>query len=162
MDKIYLKIIAGVERQQTIEKVIEWLRSYDFRFVEYNSLSSMGQIECYRPKHSKYSWMIRKGYSGKWDGTILFGIKMWGKKNSKVLVYSNHPDDLGYLKTIKKNWSDKADINFRKIVVKLKFPDYLTYEERRKWRTEYHKQKNNPNRIPTEWYLQHFSNIQFI
>lgn len=154
MAKIHDKIIAALKRQTTMEKAIEYLRSLNFIFVEGDKDTKQYEL------HKGYSWVVRE-VNNKKDNTdylLMFGIKMWGKKNSKILVYKEGTHE----ETIRVPWKDKADINFRKIVVKLKFPDYLDYDERRKWRTEYHKQKNNPKRIPSEWYLKILPDIKFI
>lgn len=167
MTKIHDKIIAALKRQKTMEKAIELLRSLDFRFKEPFTIHDLPE-RLYR-----YTFMVYKSKRG-WDYSLIFGIKMWGKKNSKIMIVQSETlsvwdcdenkkcrifeEDI----TIRIPWKDKADINFRKIVVKLKFPEYLNYDERRKWRTEYHKQKNNPKRIPSEWYLKILPDIKLI
>lgn len=153
MAKIHDKIIAALKRQKTMEKAIELLRSLEYFFFEATTLEDMQD-----PLLLKYSWMVRKPEHKDFTRSLIFGIKMWGKKNSKIIIHGPK----GFVETIRVPWKDKADINFRKIVVKLKFPEYLNYDERRKWRTEYHKQKNNPKRVPSEWYLKVFPDIQFI
>lgn len=153
MNKIHTRILASIQRSATMEKAINYLRELDFRFYEGFLLF---HPECL--KEVKYSWMIRFVDKKNWDKTLIFGIKMWGKKNCKIIV--RYEGKL--FMVIRKDWKDMADINFRKITVKLKFPDYLDYEERRKWRTEYHKQLRNPTRKPTDWYQQHLPNIQFL
>lgn len=162
MMNIHDKVIAALKRQITMEKTIEYLRTLGFCFREPFTIKDLPE-RLYR-----YTFMIRKSGST-WDYSMIFGIKMWGKKNSKIIfVFSEqlvgNPPTRKYEEdiTLRVPWKDKADINFRKIVVKLKFPDYLNYEERRTWRTEYHKQKNNPQRVPSEWYLKIFPDIKFI
>lgn len=155
MEKIHTKIIAAVKRKQSMEKAIELLRSLNF----YLHSTEVNPPRVYAPKnHIKYGWMIFKVGKGFEYAGLQFGIKMWGKKSNKIIVVFEH----GYVETIPMKWKDKADINFRKITVRLKFPDYLNYDERRTWRTEYHKQLRDPNRIPSENYIKILPDIQFI
>lgn len=150
--KIHQKVINSLNRQKTIEKAIDYLRSLNFFFYE---VSTVG-ID-FKPGHIKYSWMVRR-VGKKKDLSMVVGIKMWGKKTEKIIVLV----DGDHVATVRIPWADKADINFRKITIRLKFPDYLTYEERRTWRTEYHKQLNNPNRIPSEGYKKIYPDVQHI
>lgn len=154
MDKIHTKIITALKRKQSMEKAIELLRSLNFYFQS----PEVNPARLYAPHKIKYGWMIFNA-TGKWhwDG-LQFGIKMWGKKTNKIIVAYQH----GYVETIPMKWKDKSDINFRKITVRLKFPEYLNYDERRTWRTEYHKQLRDPNRIPSASYLKILPDIQFI
>lgn len=153
LDKIHQKVINSLGRFQTMEKCIEYLRSLNFFFYEAENV----KLIPFKPGHLKYAWMVRRT-NNKQDPSLVCGIRMWGKKTNKiiVLVRANHAA------TIRVHWKDKADINFRKIVVRLKFPDYLNYEDRRKWRTEYHKQLRNPNRKPSPWYLKIYPDVQHI
>lgn len=156
MTNTYTKLLNSLEKAITIEKAIEILRCYDFRFMEVDSLKF--SLEMKKDWHYEYSWAVRRVDYKEWDGTFVVGIKMWGKKTSKILIYHSGK----WVKTIRIAWKDKADINFRKLVISLKFPEYLNYEDRRKWRTEYHKQKKNPQRIPTEWYVKILPDVQIL
>lgn len=137
-----------------MEKLIEFLRSLDFFFATMTEEIDAVQL------HKKYVWMIRhkRRNPDSLDLSIMVGIKMWGKKNDKVLVYHKG----AWFRTLHVPWKDKADINFRKITVRLKFPDYLNYDERRKWRAQHHQQLKDPTRTPTEWYKKILPDVQFI
>lgn len=153
IQKIHQKVINSLGRFKTMEKCIEYLRSLNFFFYEAPNV----KLVPLKPGHMKYAWMIRRTET-KQDPSIICGIRMWGKKTDKIIVLIRG----SHAATIRVDWADKADINFRKIVVKLKFPDYLNYEERRTWRTEYHKQLNNRNRIPSDWYLKILPDVQHL
>lgn len=153
IQKIHNKIINAAKRFQTMERTIEYLRSLNFFFYEVEAV----KLIPFKPGHLKYSWLVRRSGS-KQDPSLVFGIKMWGKKTDKIIVLIRG----AYVETIRVDWKDKADINFRKIVVKLKFPEYLNYDERRKWRAEYQKQLKNPQREPSKWYKKILPDIQHL
>lgn len=110
-----------------------------------------------KPGNLKYAWMVRR-VGTKQDTSFICGIRMWGKKTDKIIVLIRG----AHAATIRVDWKDKADINFRNPTIKLKFPDYLDYDERRTWRTEHHKQLRNPSRKPSESYLRILPDMQFL
>lgn len=132
------------------------MRSLDFRFFDDSLMPA-------KPKYSvmvrllhniekenlKLKWIHCEG-DELWDTTFMVSIKLWGKKSSKVIITYRGK----HYHTLHIPWKDKADINFRKTVNRLKFPEYLNYDERRKWRTEHHKVLRDPNRPKKEWYLK--------
>ena len=142
--------------QKTQEKAIEYLRTLKFEFIETEPMMGLeqgrhfGGGQSVKIQHEKYSWMIRKSPLGPYDITLRFGFKMWGKKNKSILVYYEG----SYYSRLKTPWKDAADINFRKLVITLKFPDELTYDQRRKWRTEHKKVEAKLEYDPSAFYLK--------
>jgi len=159
---VHEKIIRALERVPTMEKAIEYLRTYNFRFFEGSLLFAPEmEIEC------KYSWMLRKT-GKKWDKTLMVGIKLWGKRTRKIIIILHGSQKMGSVrvvqkyKVIKKDWKETHDINFKRSVVTVVFPNYLDYDERRKWRTEHQKQMKNPEREPSKWYSKILSDVKFL
>jgi hypothetical protein len=150
MEKTHARIINNVMVQKTQEKAIEYLRSLEFEFLETEPL--LAYCKAFKPleKHIRYSWMIRRVRKGGMDYSLIFGLKMWGKKVESILVYSHGQ----YYSRMKTPWKDAADINFRKLVITLKFPDELTYDQRRKWRNEHKKVEAKKDYQPSAFYLK--------
>jgi len=158
MEAIIEYLINYARRAQNQEKLIEYLRDIDFKFINTATLREF-QVDADwefwpRTKHESYSWMVREikhrhGKRCEYDFTLVFAIKLDGKKVNKFHIYYRNE----YIKTFRIPWKDIHDINFRKMYVTLKFPDALNYVERRKWRTENLKHIRFPGKYPkSEFY----------
>lgn len=144
----YTKIIQQLPRFATMEKILEFLRQFNFAFVEMDTFEELHKDYPFHAKDRKASIMLRELKPGVWDIRMLVCIKLWGKRSSRVAIYLNGE----YNSRLEKHWKDKEDFNFKKLDIKLKFPDGLTYEERKKWRYEDKKVQAKPNYQPSAWY----------
>jgi len=130
--------------------MIEYLRQFNFTFVEMDVFLSQYPKFKFRVKDKKNSIMLRELKPGKWDARMVVTFKMWGTRNDRVGLYLQQQ----WVKRFTKLWKDNQDINFKKLVIKLKFPEGLNYEERKKWRYEDKKVQSKPGYKPTAFYDQ--------
>lgn len=155
---LYGRIVGQIKRSNNQEAVMEYLRSFGFYFVESEVLLKLHPKLGIPPKHMKYSFMIRGIKKNIDDTRIIVGIKLWGDKVDRVLLYIQGDLD----SRLKIPWKERQDINFKKIKIRVKFPDYLNYEERKKWRWEHAKVKKDPNYKPTAMYQKAKPDVVFI
>lgn len=147
----YTKIISNLNRFATQDKVIEYLRQFQFVFVEMNVFFEQNPKFKFMPKDTKNSLMMRELKPGKWDSRMIVTFKLWGKRSPRMGIYLNKK----YVTRINKHWKDEQDINFKKLTIRLKFPDAMPdYEERKKWRYEDKKVQKDPNYKPSAFYKQ--------
>lgn len=131
MQNIFHKILNQVENKKCIEEAIQYLREFGFKFyMPIYFFDHFPKTEIPEP-YNEWQFLIRKS-GKKLDTRLFFIIKLYGTKRDRIIVYR----DGKLIDKIRMQWKDKADINFRKIVKRWKFPDELTYDERRKWRAE--------------------------
>ena len=154
-----LSVLKKAENQRSMDKALLILRSYSFVFFTPESFAELypelgNWIE---PKHRSYSVMIHEKKPmtlkepGEYDVSPFYLlIKLNGKKTSNIHVY----EDGKYSRTIKKPWKDAENILWRKVRASVKFPDAMTYDERRQWRAEAKKVAKNPNYEPSDFYLK--------
>lgn len=128
------------------DKLIAFLREHNFRFMMQDFVDALKlDFGCKKVHNDKYQWMMRlikeakDPANDKYDPLLVFGIKMVPERSPKVVVY--------FFKEFKKKYDievpKKADFNFKTTSLS-KFPKYMTYEEREKWRREHRILMNNP------------------
>lgn len=150
--KVLTKILKTIEKLPNQERVMGYGRELSLSFIETPILLQENKNYQIIFKHQTYSFMQHP------KNPLAIGIKLWGKKSSKVLIYFN---GLFYKKfTIE--WKDVHDMNFKKLKIGVKFPDYMTYLERKKWRQEHARLLKNPNLQPTSKYLRCKPDVIFI
>lgn len=144
---------------KTQEKVFEFLKEYQFTFLTSDILEHVDkELFELNPKHAKYQFLVRlvkeakDPKNDKFDFRLAIGMKILGKKRDRILIYQWGK----YKKRVEIPWANKEDINFKKVVKLLIFPDWLSYEERKRWRAEHRKFENNIQKNPeyrgTDWY----------
>lgn len=133
------------------EKLIDFLREYKFVFIPADVIEDMrtfdpegvGKQITLRKKDldEGYQYMVRKvkeakePMNDKYDFRLVFGIKILGDKVTKVPVYLWGQ----WQETLKIKWENEKEVNFKKVDKIYKFPDFMDYDDRRKWRTEQRK-----------------------
>lgn len=144
----YARIIEQLPRFSTQDKMIEYLRQFNFHFIEAKVFKNENPKVKLNIKDEKYSFMVRELEPGKNDYRLVVTVKLWGRKTERVGIYFNGK----WHSRLNKIWANKEDINFKKIVIRMTFPDAMDYEERKKWRAENKKVKSKPDYQPSAFY----------
>lgn len=150
MEKVFGRIINHLPSTKSMEAALAYIRSFGFVFMEPEPFFDVVRQDSIKERHQGWQFMIRRVKKEKYDTRLFFATKLHGNKVDRLAVYyeGNH------LSTLKIEWADRADINFRKLTKHWAFPDYMTYDERRVWRAEHKRVMKNPNHKPTEYYLK--------
>lgn len=135
----YKEIFVAIKQKEHIEDIIEYLDNLNFRFLSGQLIEELAHKIPGNPTNDidiSYQWMVRvlryakDPANDKFDFSMLVGIKFLGKKSNKVIVFYN-----GKLKaTLTRKWLKGDVINLKKKKIPMVFPDYMTIEERKKWR----------------------------
>lgn len=142
----YKEIIQDVKSKGTVEEVIKYLETLNFRFVTsqfIEELESLDKVKVTFAKswHKKYQFMTRLAriakdpMNDKYDFNLMFGIKLIGGKKSKILIYKKGE----YKGLIKINWENESDTNFKERKQPTIFPSFMSIEDRKKWRVIHRK-----------------------
>lgn len=160
MQAIFTRFSRMVEVQPNQEKIITYMRQFGFKFVTLSLLKELyPKVELTeRDSIPDMTFMVRRVKRKIWDNRFILGIKLQGKKRKTISVYLEGE----HLKNVTKPWKDEQDINFRKIVIKMVFPDYLTYQQRRDWRKEHDRVVKDSKYQPSEFYLKVKPDIRWI
>lgn len=135
------ELLSDVENKASNDQdtFITYLREHDFVFVMWDFLETFKfPINVKKVHREKYQWMLRLVRRAKdpkldrYDPMILFGIKLVDKRSTRVVVYL----DGEFKKTLKIPLPEKPRETFKKQGI-MKFPHYMTAEEREKFRREY-------------------------
>jgi hypothetical protein len=139
-DKVnpYQEIFQAIKAKEYIEDIIEYLTEINFRFISQQFMEerSAGDPQVW-PKDFNYQWMVRvlryakDPANDKFDFTLLVGIKFMGKQSDKIYIMFNGEKKAVLLRKWRK---DNSAINMKKKKVAMKFPDFMTIEERKHWR----------------------------
>lgn len=129
-------------KAKTQEELIDLLREkWDFRFVDKTFiLDYVPEDKLKIPEDTDYQFMVRmhreakEPANDKYDWRLVFGIKFIGERVSKVKVYLYGKFDKK--ETWELPWSKPKVHNFKKVTPIYSFPEFMTYEERKKWRSE--------------------------
>lgn len=124
----YKEIIAEVTKKDYQEKVIEYLRSLNFQFMNFNTIK---QYKDGLEPLSSYQFMVRRIRSGTgYDFKLVFAIKIMGDHLDQYFYrWKDKP-----LVKVDCEWKVGKILNFKKKKVLTKFPDSLDIEERKVWR----------------------------
>jgi uncharacterized protein (UPF0216 family) len=140
------------------EQLMDLLREYDFRFVAADVVIDWSQEHpdqiTIKEKHHDYQFMVRmvkeakNPENDKYDWRLVFGIKIIGDKEEKVQVYLWGV----YEKTWTLPWEKAKEFNFKKVNPIYIFPEFMDYNDRKKWRAENRKAVKDPNFKPNAFY----------
>jgi hypothetical protein len=171
-DSYYMKFLTELSRVKNQELLIDELRKMGYFFYTMDHLRDLGVPIILKENHEKYQFMVRRikeakdPANDKLDTNLIFGIKILGKHFDKVQIYYRKPEsqsvDITYQSTMKLTWPENTKMNFKKVVASWKFPNYMSFDERRKWRQEHAKLERNPALKPTKFYLRHKPDVQAI
>jgi len=137
---------------------IEYFRENGFSFVDYSYIVDNGLTDKIKKLYSdKYFWMMKRikkakdPANDKYDPTLIIGVKLLDKDNNpkrsdKVIVYSAGDENI-----YKIPLPELPKFSFNKSE-SLKFPHYMIQDERDKFRLEYRKLQEDPNKKPSKFY----------
>lgn len=133
------------------------LRDVGFKFMMSDFLESLDFEELnIKPNHlEKYQWMLylrkpaKNPKSDKYDPMLVFGIQLLPEHNEKIVVYLNGE----FYKSYKIKVLDKPKEVF-KTTSMMKFPDYMTHDERDKFRYELRQYQNDPERQLSKFFIR--------
>lgn len=152
------QILADVvSKSKDQDQFINTLREMGFVFMTSDYLKHFIP-EAYDIKDlhlKKYEWLIRRvkqakdPKNDKYDPQILIGIKIMEERSSRCVVYT-----YGIAaESINLPIPEKKAMGFGKTNL-IKFPHYMTEEERLKWGTEHRFLFNSPERKPSKFYMR--------
>lgn len=141
----YQNIAEELKKKEFIEDIIDYLDEINFRFISHQLIEDMG-IDLKIPKDptevssmydiTKYQPMVRvlkyakDPANDKFDTTMIVFIKFIGKPSERVIIMYN-----GKLKLrLKRPWKKSGAVNMKKKKIPMVFPDYMTIDERKRWR----------------------------
>lgn len=151
----------AIKNSQDQDKFITFLRERDFVFITGEHLKKLIP-EGYNIKSrhlEQYEWLVRRikeakdPRADKFDIALLLGIKILSDRSEKILLYMN--GELG--KNIKLEVPEKA-FNFKQTNL-IKFPHYMTHEEREKWGIEHRQLMANPAKKPSKFYVRWMKDV---
>lgn len=156
----YNVIKANVRKMPTMEKALAYLRSNSFVFLSFETINDWYnaaiKVMAIPEDFKDYSFMLHEtkpgslNQRGEFYYDLIFCIKLNGVKTNKIVVLEK--DAKGEPEIIPVNWEKQKAINFRKLIITLKFPKDMPYEDRKFWRRENDKLKKDPNYQPKEVY----------
>lgn len=167
-----LKVVKAKGTSQ--EKIIELLREWKFKFITADVILDMQQNDpqikeqiTLREKDIEkgYQYMVRQikeakePMNDKYDFRLVFGIKIVGDKVSLIPVYLWGK----WEETLKVSWEKIKAMNFKKVEKVYIFPEFMDYDDRRKWRKEHRakitwdKNPNKTNEFETSKFYQKFT-----
>lgn len=136
--------------------LIKFLRDNEFKFMMWDFLKIFEFPIVIKEHHQeRYQWMLRKikeaknPKADKYDPTIIFGIQLLPEHNEKIVVYLNGE----FQKIYKVPVPSKPREVFKKTEM-MKFPPYMTEEEREKFRYEIRQYQNDPKRIFSKFFVR--------
>jgi hypothetical protein len=129
MNQPYLEIYQEVRKRATQEKVIEYLSSLNFHFVNYSTISQYA-----RGLHAwkDYQFMILTA-GGKYNFNLVFVIKIMGTHVDHYFVCTESNKRTRYMR-VECRWAVGQVINMRKKKILTKFPPSLDIQQRIDWR----------------------------
>lgn len=149
---------TAITKNKNQEAMIAYLRDLQFVFVSHQGLLDINKENNFpfelKEKHEQYQFMIRRTKfaknpkADKYDGQLVFAIKIVGTRFEKFQVYLFGE----YNKTVKMEWADKKNYNFKKVDKVYKFPDMMDYAERLRWRVEHRKKEMDEKYETSKFY----------
>jgi len=121
------------------DELIKFLREKGFRFMMTDFLETFDwpQLNIKEKHLGQFQWMLlcqkpaKNPKSDKYDPMLIFGIQLLPEHNERIVVYLHGE----YHKAYKIPVPEKPKEVFKKTNM-TKFPDYMTHEEREKFRFE--------------------------
>jgi len=152
------EMLSVFQQCSTQDEAIEMVKNCGFRFMTIDLFEAMGYLEGRSLpvgiKKGDYQILMRclkqakDPKNDKYDPELIFGIKLMGDKEDKVLFFLQ-----GEKGKFDMPWAKKSEFNFKKTSM-MKFPEYMTLEEREKWRREHRLSIANPEKEPSKFYAR--------
>lgn len=149
-------ILDAMEKATDQDELIKYLRDHDFVFMLWDYMETFDWAPEVKDIHKeKYQWMIRRiktaknPASDKYDPMLIFGFQLIGERNEKIVIYLNNE----FHKAYKVALPDKPRETFKKSGM-MKFPPYMTEQEREKFRYEFRQYQDNPEKKFSKFYLR--------
>lgn len=153
-EKLVDKLTDMMQEQdiKSQENLMYFLRKEGFIFLTWDTLPQYPKFaddddtQENRAMLEGYQWMIpltreaKNPLNNKYDPYLMYGFKLLGKKNRKVMLMQN----LETVTEIQLPWEVKGDDHFKKTEM-AKFPTYMVLEEREKFRIELYKYRKEPD-----------------
>jgi hypothetical protein len=147
------------ENQKTL---ITWLREdCNFALTTEEALEELGiKINLKKAHIGKYQWFLRclklgkRPIDDKFDTTIMLGLSVIGEPNEKVVVYEN----LEFKKKVIIPVPEKQYI-FKRLPI-LRFPKFMSEEDRKTFRLEHRLLLNDPNKEISKFYQRWYKDVQ--
>lgn len=141
-----LEEAIGMEDQ---DQLIAFLREKGFRFMMSDFLQTFDwpQLQIKEKHLEKYQWMLycqkpaKNPKSDKYDPMLIFGIQLLPEHDERIVVYLHGEYHKGYKIPI----PSKPKEVFKKTNM-TKFPDYMTHDEREKFRFELRQYEADPEK----------------
>ncbi len=162
-------IIDEIENSDSMEdqdNLIAGLRSQGFVFRTWEFLESMVDLTGITIKDvhkNKYQFMLREirkaknPKADKYDPMLIFGIKLDEERTEKVVIYLNGE----FHKSLKIPLPEKPKEVFKKTTM-LKFPHFMTEDERVKFTIELRSYESNPSKSVSKFFnrwMQYVENL---
>ena len=122
----------------SIDGVINQLRDIGYTFITTDLAADREIPLTPAEKHGNLQWLIKlikeakDPRNNKYDPRILIGVNLIEKKKN-IHLYQ----DGEFVETFKAQWSENNQYSFQKTKM-IKFPEYMTLDEREKWRKEHY------------------------
>lgn len=148
-------ISNSIQNSKNQDEFIIALRKQDFRFVNSDMLKTMipDKYTIKKIHLEKYDWLIQRikeakdPRNDKYDLTLIIGICIMDKRNPKLVVYIFGELFKTYkLEIPKKNPITQKNTNL------IKYPHYMTYDERFKWGVEHRLLFSDSEKKATKFY----------
>lgn len=147
------------ENQETL---IRFLRENGFIFVTTQYLSDMGLTYCTEKEFQEYAWMVRQlkrakdPKNDKFDPHLQVGFYLGKEKTDQVVVYLD--GQIEEVQTIP--WKKEDSYTFKKARL-VKFPVYMTQDERDRWRKEHRLLIDDPEKVASKFFLRWYKDVTF-
>lgn len=146
---------SALRKGKNQRKFADFLREHNFDFFHTYTLEELGVKLNLLPEHQNLQIAILR--EGEQINPFLFYVfHLMGKRTSSIYVYINNQYfDVVHIPLAHDNH------NFRKPIAGFKFPNYMTYDERKDWRYQHLKIVANKME-PTSFYLEHKPHVKIL
>lgn len=161
-DELYKEAISKAKGNQ--DKLITFLREHNFHFITTEFAQSLKLPINFKESHIKepykYQWLMlclreaKDPKNDKYDPMLVFGMNIMSR-NEKVVVYK----DCEYDSRLRLVVPDDTTFSFDKTKLTI-FPEYMTLEEKERWRKEHRDLMDKPDKEPTKFYQRWAKFIQ--
>lgn len=154
----YQEIYQAIKAKEHIEDIVDYLEEINFRFLSGQLIMDVPEksVNDYRTKvgvlKPDFQYMVRvlkyakDPVNDKFDFSLMVGVKFIGKPSEIVhIVYQGEEKA-----KLKRAWKKEGAVNMKKKKIPMVFPDYMTIEERKKWRYIRRKVENTREVSPKE------------
>ena len=126
---IYVNALKKTKHQM---QLTSYLRDFSFIFMSFETLKFLELPVAIKDEHYNYSFMIRRTPEGEYDPKMVFCFKLLSKKSRAIHIYVNG----NYMATWDVPFIEYGT-NFKKVKMTWKFPEQMSYDERKVWRGEH-------------------------